>query len=285
MADQEGGQPPQLNADELNQIRDLLVARLGCTDEEATNRLQTLIEPTDQDQQNGAPPPPVPPSPSPPPQPAPIEEIEPQLPPKKKIAFADFDFDSTIPGWIPHSPDPHAAARIKAMEYVELWYFTPEGIKDASQKAPTAVEDTFGLLKTDTGIAFQPIKASRAAQKVAQDETLSWEQILLARHNLLNEAFSAGWPEKIRMALSEFYVNLEALGARGKNTRVLVLYHAVARRQWHAALKGIGTSFNLSNISGTLFSELENQIREKDNEEVRKQASAIFPILFQEHPH
>ena len=278
MADEGEAQPLQLDADEFNPIRQLLMNRRGYTEEEATLRLQALLGPADQDQDHVPPPPPAPPSPSPPPQHAPLTDDESQFPSKKKVMFVDFDLNSTIPEWTPHSPDPHAVARIKAMEYVELWYFTTEGIKDASQRTPTAVEDAFGLLKTDAGITFQPIKTSRASQKVIQDEALPWEKIMSARHNLLLEAFSAGWPEKIRVALSEFYVNLEALGARGKNPRVLVLYHAIARRRWHAALKGLGQPFNLSNINGALFTELENQIRESDNEEFRKQASFIRPF-------
>lgn len=276
MADLEEEQPPQLEAEEINQIRQLLVARLGCTEEEAANRLQTLLVPAERGQQGDPPPPPASPSPSPPPRQTPPPEDESSFLPKKKIVFADFELDVAISEWIPHSPDPHAVARIKAMEYVELWYFTPNGIKDASQRIPTAVEDAFGLLRTEAGLAFQPIKASRAAHKVDQDELLSWEMILTARHNLLREAFNAGWPEKIRKALTEFYVNLEELGAQGKNPKALVLYHAVVRRRWHAALKGAGRSFNISIINSALFAELENQLRDKENEDMRRQMAALI---------
>ena len=94
-----------------------------------------------------------------------------------------------------------ALTRVKAMEYVELWYFTSEGILDASKITPTTSDETIGLVKTDSGLAIQPIKASKASRNAILDGSLSWEQIMTARYNILDAA--SKWPEEHRISMAE----------------------------------------------------------------------------------
>ena len=101
------------------------------------------------------------------------------------------------------------------MEYVELWYFTTEGILDVSKLALTTPDESIGLVRTETGLAIQPIKALKASWNAILDESLSWEQIVMARHNVLDAA--AKWPKEHRRSMVEFYMNLEALKAMGTN--------------------------------------------------------------------
>ena len=164
-----------------------------------------------------------------------------------------------------------AVDRVKAMEYVEFWYFTSEGILDASKITPMTSDETIGLVKTDTGLAIQPMKASKASRNAILDEALSWEQITTGRHNILDAA--SKWPEEHRRSMAEFYMNLEALKATGTNPRVLILYHAVARRQWHNSLKGEDERFNIARISQGLLTRLESQLRDRDLEDLQRQAS------------
>ena len=119
-----------------------------------------------------------------------------------------------------------AVDRVKAMEYVELWYFTTEGILDASKLALTTPDESISLIRTETGLAIQPIKASKALRNAILDKSLSWEQIVTACHNVMDVA--AKWPKEHWRSMAEFYMNLKALKATGTNPRVLILYHAVA---------------------------------------------------------
>ena len=244
-----------------------LMAHFQCSEEEAIGRLQALWNPP------GKQPPPAPPL-SPPPVPDLLPEDEQQLPPCKKTTFADFEEDSTIPKSLPFFPAQYAMDKIKNLEYVDLWYFTTEGILDASKVTHTVADDTFGLLHTDLGLMFQQVKATRASCNVLKDEQLSWDQIATARHKIINTA--SCWPEKYRMALAKFFMNLEAFKANGTNPRSLILYQAAVRRHWHTALKGSGKPFNLANINEGLLLKLENQIRDQEHEEMQKQASP-FP--------
>lgn len=161
------------------------------------------------------------------------------------------------------------------MEYVELWYFTTEGCREASKATPTAADGTIGILNTTTGLTLQPINTTRASRNATIDEHLTWEQVMTARHTLIQTAIQAGWPGKHTLALAEFYVRLEGLKAEGRNSQALLLYHATVRRQWHEAMSGRGNPFNPSIFNKALFTKLENRIRDHNREEMLRKASRI----------
>ena len=52
---------------------------------------------------------------------------------KKKLKMKDFDDATTVGNYIAPRPAQYALRRIEDFEYVELWYFTPEGCSDATQ--------------------------------------------------------------------------------------------------------------------------------------------------------
>lgn len=260
-----------LDGEGLEQMRQSVMERFQCTGDEATARIQATWNTVFQNLLEAPLPPPPPPLPSPPSSPEP----DPQPLPKEKTTFPDFDEDIMVDDRIPHLPLRFAINKIKTMDYVDLWYFTTEGCREASQALPTTPE-TFGLLDTKSGIMFQPIDAAKPSKQAIIDEQLSWEQLMTARHTFINMANQAGWPSKHTDAFAEFYIKLESLKADGGNPRALVLYHAVVRRKWHDVLKGGGKKFNLSLINDKLLTRLKNQIRDHDHEVLQRQAS--FPL-------
>ena len=239
------------------------MARFQCTEEEAIDRLQAFWNP--QNEQDMPAPPEAPPLQVPNPQ---LDEDLPPVP-QKKMTITDFEEDSSIPESLPFFPAQYAIDKIKTLDYVDLWYFTTEGILDASKIIPMAADDTFSLLQTDLGLTLQQVKATRASRNVVIDEFLSWDQIATTQHNIIEAAFN--WPIKYRMVLAKFFMNLEAMKANGTSPRSLILYQAVVRKRWHTTLKGSGVPFNLANINKGLLPTLENQLRDRDQEEMQKQ--------------
>ena len=215
-------QAPEWSEETLNQARQRIIERLQCSEEEAAlrlreswnNALQAILE---------APEPPPNPLPLPPPNQQPTQDEDEHPVTGKKVIFRDFDVSAPIDDEIPHTPGQYATKKIENMEYVELWYFTTEGCREASRASPSTSDDTLGILKTDAGFAIQPIKATKASPNARADEGLSWEQIMTARHNLITVANQVGWPEKHTYALAEFYINLESRKAKGHNTQALTL--------------------------------------------------------------
>ena len=262
--------PPLWNDPEFQPMRQSIMDRFACTEDEAIVKLQAMWNHIDFPRPPTPPAPPAPlRSPSPSPQP-PILPDEGPLPlAKKKLTFPDFDENASVPNKLPFFPAQFALDKVKAMEYVELWYFTSEGILDASKVTPMADNDSFGLLNTSSGFTFQHIRASKASRNVICDEALTWDQISTARHNIVNAA--AGWPEKHRRALAEYFIELEVLKAASSNLRALILYQATVRRLWHSSLKGEGQCFNLAHIHDGLLMKLENRIRDQDTEKNTKE--------------
>jgi hypothetical protein len=248
------------------------MARFQCSEEEAVIRLQNIWNNAGA-RRSPSPPPPPPPPPAPP-IPGVLEEQNLPPPARKKITFTDFELDSSIPETLPFFPAQFALDKIKNMEYVELWYFTSEGIHDASKITPTAVDDTFGLLRTDTGLALQQIKASKASHNVLCDELLSWEQIATARHNILDAASS--WPNKHREVLAEFFMNLESLKATGSNPRALISYQATARRQWHTTERRWPTLQSITHKHHATNKAREQKQRHRPRE-AREKGEFYFP--------
>lgn len=264
MDDQEA---PEWNEEMMAPLRQRIMERLHCSEEEATARLRTTWNNMLQNiLEENIPPPPQPP----------VIPEEPGLAPtKKKTIFVDIDDNAVVSDRVPHAPYEFAVAKMEALEYVEMWYFTSEGCKEASLAIPTTAQDTFGILSTDTGIALQPINASKPSKNAKQDVQLSWEQIMTARHTMTTAAHQVGWPQKYTQMFVEFYINLEGLKSEGYNTQPLILYHATVRRQWYAAVKSRGKVFNISIINEKLFLRLENQIRDRTQEEIQRQVAIM----------
>ncbi|KAF9789586.1 hypothetical protein BJ322DRAFT_981707, partial [Thelephora terrestris] len=187
----------------------------------------------------------------------------------------EMDDNAMVGDTIPLTPSPFAMKRVRAKEYVDLWYFTTEGCREANQIVPTTA-NTYGFLDFETGITFQPVDAAKPSKKAIIDERLGWEQIMTARHTFITAAQQAGWAPEILNTFAEFYINLESLKAEGRNSRPLILYHAVVHRQWHAVANPGAKRFNISRINEKLLNSLENQIRDFDHEELQKQASFLF---------
>jgi hypothetical protein len=262
---------PQWDLVEFEPICLALQTRFGCSKEEAIFRLQSLWTIPE-----GTPPtPPLPPPPT---------ETAPHIPPNPIEASEDYDLETTIADTTPHTPLKWAVDKIKARDYVQLWYFTMEGILDAKKTPLVLADDTLGLLKTDSGFTLQHVKTAKPSRNAVEDKSLRWEQIMSACHNLCEAA--ADWPDKFKRSLATFFLNLKALKATGSNPCALILYQATARKTWHQALKGVGKLFNLSNINQALLTEMENQIRDKDHKDLRIQVSNLTnqaSILFQPH--
>ena len=244
--------------------------RFHCSPEEATARLQHSIQALLQPIVPQEPPPAPPPPPSPPP--PLIPDDDPVIPADKGPTFVDFDLDSSVPDRIPLSPSEYAVGKVKDIEYVELWYFTTEGRNDAGKVTTSVANNTYGFTSTSgSGLALQPIKASKASRNALIDESLSWDQIMTARHSFIATANDVGWNHKLIRVLSQFYMKLESSKSAGDDTRALILYHASTRRQWHDALKGRGKSFNISTFNKELYQKFEKQVLVQDVEETKRQ--------------
>ena len=222
--------PPRWNSEQFEAMRGIIQQRLGCSEERAIQELQTIWV------NLGAQKPHSPPQ-SPPPLPRPEPMPGPPSPPRsensgeqeRSIRIADFQVGMPIDKEIEPIPSKYTLDKVKTFEYVQLWYFTKDGLEDARTIPPSQHEGTFGLLKMDTGFTLKQVKANGPSKKAVEDESLDWSQVCSTKHNILHA--TASWLQKYKVALASLFTNLEIKHSKGANPRTLVLYQAVVRRQ------------------------------------------------------
>ena len=96
-------------------------ARIQAWDQQVANDEAALVEQQQAQQQN---------QPQIPLEPQAVEEAGVE---KKKAKMKDFDDAIAVGNYIAPRPAQYALCRVEDFEYVELWYFTPEGCSDATQ--------------------------------------------------------------------------------------------------------------------------------------------------------
>jgi hypothetical protein len=107
-----------------------------------------------------------------------------------------------------------------------------------------------------------------------------------------------GWPQKHVQSFAHFYFNLELdpMRARPNGERVLIIYHAKVRRQWHDDLSR-GQGFNIAPINQKLLSAVAEEVWDTIKTEAIKKVStppepslthaknSYFALSFTIHSH
>ena len=70
-----------------------------------------------------------------------------------------FDILKGVEDALAPRPAPFAINKLDNFEYVELWYFTPEGCADASDFSKSSADEAFGLAQIDDVMALKPISS------------------------------------------------------------------------------------------------------------------------------
>ncbi|KAG2339814.1 hypothetical protein BDR05DRAFT_857204, partial [Suillus weaverae] len=77
--------------------------------------------------------------------------------------------------------------KIKSMEHVELWYFSPDGCHEASttSRSTSNSDDAFSFTRVDGIVALKMLALFKASHKALQDHNLSWRQFDLVKTSIL----------------------------------------------------------------------------------------------------
>ena len=183
---------------------------------------------------------------------------------KKKPKINDFKVGTAVGDTLTPRPSQYAIHKVKSYEYVELWYFSPEGCKEASDEAKSNSDDTFGLTKVDDFVALKPVASARPSRKVIQDHSLDWRQFDLAKNTYLLYINKLNWPEKHQRALTMFFMNIVTHPYRSEpfGDRTLLLYAARVRRDWHDCLV-LNNAFDISVFNLALMKNMADEIWNK----------------------
>jgi hypothetical protein len=200
---------------------------------------------------------------------------------KKKPKMHTFDVTKSIGTNITQRPSAYALERLRKFEYVELWYFTPEGCNEAALTQRSAADDTFGITRTDSDLmVLKPVATVRASRKAVKDEDLTWDQMEVGSTLMLRNQRQLHWPEPATDALSIFWYKLYAheLRSQPDGQRILLIYLARARREWHAALERKDTGFNIGFIDEDLLAKITREVFHMDHQaSLREVSPSFFP--------
>lgn len=184
---------------------------------------------------------------------------------KKKPKINDFDENLTIGDEIPRRPSAYALQRLDHLDYVELWYFCPQGLQesaDANQNPTDSI--AFGFTTgADGEMGFKPANTEKASRSVVRDRDLTWRQMTMGKTAMLMQMTARGWPEKHIRALATFYVNLDIHPYRDRpnGEEILLLYQARARREFFDSLK-LERGFNIAPINAELLRSIADEYRD-----------------------
>ncbi|KAG1795898.1 uncharacterized protein BJ212DRAFT_1450699 [Suillus subaureus] len=173
---------------------------------------------------------------------------------KKKPKINDFDAGSVVANIIIPCPAQYAIQKIKSMEYVELWYFSPDGCHEASTTARSTLDsdDAYGFAKVDSTVALKTLASFKASHKVLQDHDLSWRQFDLAKTSFLIHIEKSGWLDKHQQALALFF------------TLITNHEHRMHPRSEKTLLHYAGFGFNIGLFNNALYSTISDDIWEAE---------------------
>ena len=183
---------------------------------------------------------------------------------KKKPRIKDFDNALSVGSYIAPRPSQYALRRLEEFEYVELWYFTPEGCSDATQFQTTQHDDAFGLTKVDDFVTLKSISSIKASKNVVADVDLTFRQISMAKNALIPLMTKYQWTDKSIAAFAQLFTQLEIHPFRQREygERALITYQARVRREWHDQFK-IGTAFNIGILNEDLLQAVYRELLDK----------------------
>ncbi|EGO04048.1 hypothetical protein SERLA73DRAFT_150123 [Serpula lacrymans var. lacrymans S7.3] len=237
-------------------MRDALVQANNISEEQA---VQSLVDSWVAEQQINRQPSPAPPSRNTTPipqannQPNLAPELEPSSIVNSKLAFNEIDSNSTIPDFTIDKLSPYAINKIKNGDYIKLWYFTVECCCDASACQQTVANSLSMISGENNLVSLKPTSAYRASKNALHNKDLSLSQIFRRRQH---------------------------------GEKILVAYHAQARRERHKSFKHTGVKvWDISTINENRLSHIEREYFSDLNNESFNQIQNRLSSLTQYQPH
>ncbi|KAF8172734.1 hypothetical protein BJ912DRAFT_1079837 [Pholiota molesta] len=206
---------------------------------------------------------------------------------KSKTKLRSFNPQRSVASVLAPRPSTYAVNKIANFEYVELWYFTREGCKEAQSTQRTETDDSLGMSRVGDLVAFRPVASVQASKRALQDADLTWEQFHYANRSFLKHIDSAGWPPEHVQALLQFFIHLESSSFldREHGKQIVLTYQARVRRNWMDVMKdGNEEVFNIALLNSSLMESISNEIQSSATAEMQRQVSC-YPIFTQRDIH
>ncbi|KAG1815936.1 uncharacterized protein BJ212DRAFT_1481001 [Suillus subaureus] len=128
---------------------------------------------------------------------------------RKKPKMNGFSANATVGDAIAPHPSQYTIQKLNNFKYIELWYFSPDGCKEAMKTSCSIADDTFSLVKLDNQLTICPALAFKASRSALPDHELPFSIFLCAKNLFLTQANMAKWLQMHINALALFFWHLE----------------------------------------------------------------------------
>ena len=190
-----------------------------------------------------------------------------------------------MPTIIPVFASNYATKKMDKGHYLELWYYTNEGLDDAMRTNNTMDEDAMIISRNHNGsTSWVSAAASQNSSKVINDKDVPWEDFCQAVPRMILAMEEAGWPpERVHM-LATFWGNLQVHKLRSSHDpldqKALLLYQARQCRLWHLAIPSPQGAYDISIIDEQVMRKTKEEVywedrKTRDNE--RDFCVSLFP--------
>ncbi|KAJ6626706.1 hypothetical protein B0H10DRAFT_1756504, partial [Mycena sp. CBHHK59/15] len=181
---------------------------------------------------------------------------------RKKPKQKEFNAMRKVGDTIAPQVSPFALDKRKNFKNCDAWYFTQEGCADATEHQHSVAEETFGLAKTEEGVALHPLASSRPLKNVVKDKDLTWRQFSIAKNTMLLDMQKYRWSDASLKALATFWLNLELHPQHIKphGEKILLTYQAKVRLEWDDTIKMGDGGFDISEINESLMQAIADNV-------------------------
>ncbi|KAG1903426.1 uncharacterized protein F5891DRAFT_1185573 [Suillus fuscotomentosus] len=162
-------------------------------------------------------------------------------------------------------PSAYAIRKLDKGEYMELWYFTNNGLDEVHIKKTTIEEDVMVLSSLPDGsTAWVSSTSARNASSVINNKDLSFEDFCQACPRFIAAIEEANWPtDHIRM-LAVFWKNLQVHKYCSLQDpiaqKTLLAYQVEQQKRWHVVAKTAAGPYDLSAINTKVLERTRDKV-------------------------
>ena len=180
-------------------------------------------------------------------------------------------------------PAKYALKHMENGTYVELFYFTNQGIADAEEVATAPSDESFVWKQQDNGTPSL-VEASTAKRglktDMLPDEKLSWEQFFEATPRIIQFMKRYHWPQDRIDMFCSFFLGIQSHRWRTSShplcKKSLLFYQAKQRRLWHHTI-GSDFGFTLAEIEEEVLRNIRDELMQTSfSVEFNKMQSVSF---------
>ncbi|KAG2335529.1 hypothetical protein BDR05DRAFT_1006720 [Suillus weaverae] len=183
---------------------------------------------------------------------------------KKKLKMNSFNDKVSVGDSISPHPSQYAVQKLNNFKYIELWYFSPDGCKEALRTVHSVADD-FGLTRVDNQLTIHPTYAFKASKSATANHNLPFSMFLHSKNLFLMQLNVAKWPQTHIDTLSLFFWHLENHSIHNNSDLgdlVVLHYASWVCQDWHDCLKW-DEAFNIAIINETLLHSISKELWDK----------------------